>query len=164
MIFVAPARPQPAGTSLFLEIIMALKKVKIEIESLIEELDDNGLTADSDKTHSTADGVMRISEGEARITYSETDENGKTDSEILLLGKTVSVKRTGALKYEFVFREGEGTSAVYTVTPYSFDAEIYTRRIKSSLSESGGEVTLIYDMTLGGAKKKTKMTIRVSEK
>ena len=47
--------------------------------------------------------------------------------------------------------------------PYSFDTDIYTRRIRNSLSLSGGELTLIYDMTIGGAKKKTTMKIKVTE-
>ena len=146
------------------EFDMALKNVKIEIDSLVEDLDDSGLVSDSSRTSATAEGVMTTDEKETVISYSETAENERTDSVISLRSGSVSVKRTGALTCDFLFSEGETTSTLYSVGPYSFDAEIYTRKIRSSIDASGGEITLIYDMTLGGAKKKTKMKIRVSEK
>ena len=142
---------------------MTLKNVKIEIDSLVEDLDDSGLVSDSSRTSATAEGVMKADEKEIFISYSEIAENEKTDSEITLKNSSVSVKRKGALTCNFLFTETKTTSTLYSVGPYSFDAEIYTRKIRSSFDSSGGEITLIYDMTLGGAKKKTKMKIRVTE-
>ena len=72
------------------------------------------------------------------------------------------VKREGGVEYEFIFREGETTSSLYSVPPYSFDTEIYTGKIRSSLTEEGGEISLLYYMTIGGAKKRTRMKIKVS--
>lgn len=143
---------------------MTLKDVKIEIDSLIEDLDDSGLAVDSSKTSTSSDGKMRIDGDGFFIFYTEDGENGKTESEIAIKGDTVSVSRKGALKCDFLFSEGKTTQSVYSVGQYSFDSEIYTRKIRSSFGEEGGEISLIYDMTLGGAKKKTKMKIRVKSK
>lgn len=143
---------------------MIVKDVKIEIDSLIEDLDDSGLTVDSSKTSTSSEGKMKIGVDSFFIFYTEDGENGKTESEIAITGDTVSVRREGTLKCDFLFSEGKTTSSIYSVGQYSFDSEIYTRKIRTSFSENGGEISLIYDMTLGGAKKKTKMKIRVKNK
>ena len=141
---------------------MTYKDVKIEIDSLIEDLDDNGLVADSAKASTLSEGKMRADGNEFFLFYTETAENEKTESEISLKNGLVSVSRSGSLRCDFLFAEGKTTSTVYSVGGYSFDAEIYTRKIRSSFGEDGGKISLIYDMTIGGAKKKTKMKIRVT--
>ena len=140
-----------------------MKDVRINIESTVDDLDDAGLTASSDKTHAEAVGKINGADGEIVITYSQTVENVTSNSSITVRDDSVTVKRGGDAEYSFVFSEGKTTSSLYTVPPYSFDTDIYTRRIRNSLSLSGGELTLIYDMTIGGAKKKTTMKIKVTE-
>ena len=140
-----------------------MKKIRIEITSTVEDMDEAGLTVSSDKTHSTAEGTASLYDGELRISYTESDENGRTDSLIVISKDKTQVKRTGAVEYDFLFLEGKNTSALYSVPPYSFDTEIYTRRIRSDFNGCTGRLTLIYDMTIGGAKKKTRMNIGVSE-
>lgn len=141
-----------------------MKNVKIEIESLIEELDDSGLVESSDKTRTVSEGIMKNEGSKIRLTYTEKSENASIESEISVSESEVTVSRRGGAEYDFIFREGEKTDALYSIPPYSFDAEIYTRRIRNALCEGVGEITLIYDMTLGGARKRTKMKILVSEK
>ncbi len=141
-----------------------MKNVKIEIESLIEELDDSGLVESSDKTRTVSEGIMKNEGSKIRLTYTEKSENASIESEISVSEAEVTVSRRGGAEYDFIFREGEKTDALYSIPPYSFDAEIYTRRIRNALCEGVGEITLIYDMTLGGARKRTKMKILVSEK
>ncbi len=141
-----------------------MKKVKIEIESLIEELDEAGIVESADKTRTVSDAIMKTESSKITLTYTEESENAKIDSKITVNEAEVTVSRRGGAEYDFIFREGEKTNALYSIPPYSFDAEIYTKRIRNALGEGGGEVSLIYDMTLGGAKKKMKMKILVSEK
>ena len=141
-----------------------MKRVKIEIESLIEELDEAGLVESADKTRTVSEGKMESDGSKILLTYTEESENEKINSKVSVKEGEVTVSRRGGAEYDFIFREGERTSALYSIPPYSFDAEIYTKRIRSTLGESGGEVSLIYEMTLGGAKKRTKMKILVSEK
>lgn len=145
-----------------MEIFM--KEARIIIDSTVEELDDAGLTESSDKTHAEAVGTVKKSGGAVTVSYSQTTEGVTSHSVIEVGADAVTVKRSGDAEYAFVFKEGELTSSLYTVPPYSFDTDIYTRRIRNSLTENGTDLTLIYDMTIGGAKKKTTMKIRVIEK
>ena len=141
-----------------------MKNVKIEIDSTVEDLDDAGLVDNSDRTQSTADGAMICEGGLVHLSYSETSENVTTKSDIIIKDGEVSVKRSGGVEYDFLFIEGKTTKSIYTVPPYSFDTEIYTRKIRKDFEGSTGKLTLIYDMTIGGARKKTRMNIQVSEK
>ena len=141
-----------------------MKKVKIEIDSIVEDVDDAGLVENSDKTHSCAIGIISCAEDTIHLSYSETDENVTTKSDIIIKDGEVSVKRSGGVEYDFLFREGETTESLYSIPPYSFDTEIYTRKIRKEFCGSVGKLSLIYDMTIGGAKKKTRMTISVNEK
>ena len=138
-------------------------KVKILTRSLIEDMGDDGLTESSEKTESRAEGLLSKSDSDLTIKYTEETKEAKVFTEITVAENKVKVSKSGDLRYTFVFSEGETTAAVYSVPPYSFDAEIYTRRIRSSLTADGGELTLIYDLTIGGARKKTKMNIYVSK-
>ena len=140
-----------------------MKDVEIIIESTVDDLDDAGLTASSDKTRAEVRGNISECGGALIISYTQTSKNVTSNSEIKVSADALTVKRSGDAEYSFVFKEGECTSSLYTVPPYSFDTDIYTRRIRNSLSACGGEITLIYDMTIGGAKKKTTMKIKVSE-
>ena len=140
-----------------------MKNVKIEIDSIVEDMDDAGLVENSDKTHSSAIGSMETDGEKITLSYTEKNEDSRVESEIVISEDSVSVKRSGSVKYDFLFSEGKTTSSLYSVPPYSFDTEIYTRRIRNELTSQGGRLTLIYDMTIGGAKKKTRMTISVSE-
>ena len=49
--------------------------------------------------------------------------------------------------------------SIYKVPPFSFDMTIETLRLTSTLSDMGGEINLLYRMTVGGAVRKTKMKI-----
>ena len=141
-----------------------MKNIKIEIDSVVEDLDDSGLVDNSDKTHSTAEGSLSYENGAILLSYTETSEGVTTKSDIIIKDSEVSVKRSGGVEYDFLFVEGELTKSIYSVPPYSFDTEIYTRRIRKDFTASAGKLSLIYDMTIGGAKKKTRMNIYVSEK
>ena len=141
-----------------------MKNVKIEIDSIVEDLDDAGLVENSDKTHTTANGTLSSKGGVLTVSYSETAENVTTSSDIIVSDSEVEVTRSGGAEYDFHFVEGKSTSAIYTVPPYSFDTEIYTRKIRKDVKDSSVKISLIYDMTIGGAKKKTRMNIAVSEK
>ena len=138
-----------------------MNEVKINIESVVEDLDDAGLVADSDKTKSEAVGTLTEGDNATVIAYSETEEGVTTSSEIIIGRDSITVNRTGGVEYSFLFAEGKTTSSLYKVPPYSFDTEIYTRRIRKEFAGSEGKVTLFYDMTIGGAKKKTRMTILI---
>ena len=138
------------------------KKVKIKIISTVEELDESGLADSSERTENGAFGTLSGEDGLLTLSYKESTESGDISSRVVTDGKTVVVGRTGALSSEFVFDEKNEHSSIYSVGPYSFDALITTKRIRNSLTIDGGELTLLYEMTVGGAKKRVKMKIAVA--
>lgn len=137
-----------------------INEVKIKIESVIENLDSAGLPdGESEKSVSECEGFLRYSDGEAVITYSESGEGGSVTSEIRYKDGEATVKRTGAIESELCFREGATHHSLYSVVPYKFDAEVYTKKIRASLGECGGTLDLFYNMKIGGAEKSARMKI-----
>ena len=139
--------------------------VKIITESVICELSDAGITESSDRTTSESLGQLTKTDTGFSLSYDEQiGEEGSepTSTEIIYSSNAILLKRRGAVKCDFEFREGEGFTTLYTVTPYSFDTGIYTRRIRGALSENGGVVSILYDMEIGGAKKNVRMKLTVS--
>ena len=102
---------------------------------------------------------MKISDGEYVITYSEMTEGGKIVSDITVKESSVRVKRVGAVESDMYFEEGLLHKSLYGVPPYSFDAEIMTRKIRNNLTRDGGKVDIFYNMKIGGAEKNVKMRI-----
>ena len=101
--------------------------------------------------------------GVMRISYVENSEGGEIKSDITLTDGRVRVRRTGAIESDFLFVEGERTTSLYKIPPYAFDAEINTKKIRNNLTRFGGKLTIIYDMTVGGAEKCVRMTITLEE-
>ena len=60
------------------------KDARIDIESIVEELDDAGLVESSDKTTSSAIGTLEVNPGKTVIAYSETIENATSYAEIII--------------------------------------------------------------------------------
>lgn len=135
-------------------------KVYVKIESYIENLDDAGIAeGDGERSKSFATGVYEYSGEMAILSYSESDESGKSDTVIRVEGETVTVCRSGAITSELRFKEGESHSSIYSVAPYSFDATVKARRVRINLNEEGGQIDLIYNMKIGGAEKSARMKI-----
>ncbi len=137
-----------------------INEVKIKIESVIENLDSSGLAeGDAERTVSECEGFLRYSDGEAVITYSESGEGGSVTSEIKYKDGEASVKRSGAIESEMLFKEGLTHDSIYCVTPYKFDASVTTRKIRAEINECGGRLDLFYNMKIGGAEKSARMKI-----
>lgn len=140
-----------------------LKKVDITIKSYIDNVDDCG-NVDRELSESTHTGAMKISCGEASLSYRESTEGGSVFSDILIHGSgAVTVRRTGAIDSTLHFDESEEFNTVYSLPPYKFDMSVKTEKIKNTLSILGGTLEIKYEMTVGGAKKRVLMQILVSE-
>lgn len=136
---------------------------KINIVSTIDELDDIGLTESSERTEVSV--PVQICEIGSLLTlsYTEEGEGQRCDSLISIKGSEITVRRTGSVESEFVFIENEMHKSLYKIPPYSFDAEIFTRKIRNNLTRGIGNLTILYDMTIGGGKKRVNMKITVCE-
>ena len=139
-----------------------IKEVKIITESVIEDLDEAGLALNSERSEVWATGFMRYDDGCFTLSYIEEREGARTETDIFVNADSTRVKRKGAIVCDFLFCEGKSAESLYEIPPYKFDTRIYTRRLINKLCENGGEVKIIYDMSIGGAQKKTRMKITVS--
>ena len=137
-----------------------IKEMKFRISSVIENLLPSGLVdGEAEKTEIIPEGFLKISDGEYVITYSEMTEGGRIVSDITVKESSVRVKRVGAVESDMYFEEGLLHKSLYGVPPYSFDAEIMTRKIRNNLTRDGGKVDIFYNMKIGGAEKNVKMRI-----
>ena len=78
-------------------------------------------------------------------------------------GDRVTVSRRGAIRSVLVFEEGKSYGSIYEIPPYKFDMNVTTKRMKCSLTESGGVIDILYEMNLGGASKRARMKITAGE-
>ncbi len=137
-----------------------IKEKKIMMSSVIENLLPSGLTdGEPEKTEITADGFLKISDGAFTISYVEHTEGGRVAADIFLSENSVRVKRVGAIESDMLFEEGLLHKSLYGVPPYTFDTEVYTKKIRNSLTRDGGRVDIFYTMKIGGAEKKVRMRI-----
>ena len=141
-----------------------LKKIKLDIESYIENLTDSGVPdGEAEKNKSSYVGTMRIADGAITLSYKEADENGTVSCSIVADGKRATVRRNGSIVSTLVFEENEVFETVYSIPPYKFDMTVRTERLINTLSIFGGMLEIIYSMDVGGAKKNAKMKIEASE-
>ncbi|MBQ9070118.1 MAG: DUF1934 domain-containing protein [Clostridia bacterium] len=141
-----------------------LKKVKLFIKSHIDNLDSAGLPeGDTEVSELSVLGTMKINGDGISLSYNENTESGELHSYILADEGRVTVMRNGAIVSTLRFSEGEVYNTVYELPPYKFDISVTTKKIRNTLTESGGALDIIYEMNVGGAAKRTKMKITVSE-
>lgn len=136
------------------------REVKVRIESRIDELDEAGLTlGEPERAQTHAEGYFRFGDGGATLTYAEESEGGRISSELEISGDVITVRRTGAIESELRFAEGCEHSSLYSVPPYKFDVTVRARRVRHTLSDMGGQIDVLYNMSIGGAHKAVRMKI-----
>ena len=136
---------------------------KIDILSVIDELDDAGLAESSERTEVSVPVEICEIGGLLTLSYTEQSEGQKCSSLITVKDGEITVRRSGSVESEFVFCEGRCHKSLYKIPPYSFDAEIFTKKIRNNLTRGIGNLTILYDMTIGGGKKRVNMRITVRE-
>ncbi len=140
-----------------------VKEAEFIISSTIENLDASGLPiGECERTEGRYSGYFHVFGDEYLITYTEEAEGKRILSEIKYSASAVTVCRTGAIESRLVFTEGEAHASLYKIPPYTFDAEVRTRRIREALNENGGSLELHYNMKIGGADKSVRMKIWIS--
>ena len=137
-----------------------IKEKKFIISSVIENLLPSGLVdGEPEKTEISPEGFLKISDGQYEITYSEMTEGGKVVSDITVTEGSVRVKRVGAVESDMYFEEGKSHESLYGVPPYSFDVEIFTKKIRNNMTRDTGRLDIHYSMRIGGADKAVRMKI-----
>lgn len=131
-----------------------------KIHSVIDNLNEVGvIEGDPEISIMTLDGFLKREDDLFTLSYTEESEGGRVVCDVTTDGKTVTLKRRGAVVFDATFVEGESIKTVYSIPPYSFDAQIKTKRIRSDISTRGGELSLLYSMNIGGQEKNVRMKI-----
>lgn len=140
-----------------------VKCVEVTVRSVIDNLEGGLPVGDPEITVITARGSL-TAEGEAlSLKYRETEGEQYTDCELRLYSHGISLSRRGAVVCDLLFSEGEECSTVYSVPPYKFDMTVLAKRIRGSITDGGGELSLLYSMNIGGQDKSVRMKIAVKE-
>lgn len=83
------------------------------------------------------------------IFYDEINDDGKKTETMLKVGENIAVlKRTGATDNKMIIEVGRRNSSVYTTPMGEFFIDIYGEQVKSTLSENGGTVSLVYSLNM----------------
>ena len=143
--------------------MQAFKKAHFRLISTVTHLDEQGLAdGDPDRSDTEANGALRIDGEEIILSYSENYSGAEVFTRIRIENGAVTLERRGSIDSVMIFKEGETHTSIYSIPPYSFDMTLTTKRIKSTVSDKGGELTLIYDAEVGGSRSATRMTVTVS--
>lgn len=141
-----------------------LKKVNLDIESYLENLDEYGMPEGEPETaFSSFIGTMKIFGSEISLSYKEMTENGSVSCSITQCGESVTVRRIGAIASVMVFDIKQPFQTLYSIPPYKFDMLIKTKELTAVLNENGGEINILYDMDIGGMKRSARMKITAKE-
>jgi uncharacterized beta-barrel protein YwiB (DUF1934 family) len=136
-----------------------IKEGRFSVRSRIEDLDENGLGTEAEELCTESAGFLRAAEDEMLLTYTEGEGEAKVFSQVLIQGETVTVHRRGASESSIRLKIGEKHTSVYKVAPYAFDMEVEAIRIRNDMSIKGGKLDLFYYMTIGGQRRKVRLTV-----
>ena len=138
-----------------------IKEKRITVESVIEDIDSSGLAEPGERCRNEYDAFFKITDTDLSLSYCEVNEGVRTVSDITVTDGVVTVSRRGGIESDFRFADGLTERSVYKMPPYEFDAEITTVKIRNNLTRVGGELSIFYNMTIGGATRRVRMHVRV---
>ena len=134
------------------------EKVKLHIRSSVKN--DGG---EDEVISFVTRGELSRSLDALTISYDELTESGVAHCTIVASTDKITVKRHGAIESTLVFREGLTHSSVYSLGGFAFDMTVRTKKIKNELDGHGGRLAIHYDMTVGGADKEVRFSVRIEE-
>lgn len=140
----------------------AIKEVEIRLHSVIDNLEDGLPTGEPEINITTHRGFMICEDTSLSVSYTERGEGGEVKCTIRIYENGVSLSRRGAIISDLLFSEGEECRTSYAVGPYTFDMITLTKRVRGRIDLDGGEMTLLYVMSVGGQDKNCRMRITVT--
>lgn len=137
-----------------------VREMKIRISSEITNLSDRGEpVGDVEKTLECAEGFVHFSDSEIMLSYMLNIDGADLNTDITILQGEIRVTRCGAVRSDFVFREGVTHKSLYSVGAYSFDVEVTSEKQRCLIDKECVRAYVYYKMSIGGADKHVKMKI-----
>ena len=140
----------------------AIKEVEIRLHSVIDNLEDGLPTKEPEINITTHRGFMICEDTALSVSYTDRGEGGEVKCTIRIYENGVSLSRRGAIVSDLLFSEGEECRTSYAVGPYTFDMITKTVRVRGKIDLDGGEMALLYVMSVGGQEKNARMRITVT--
>ncbi len=104
----------------------------------------------ADNVVQTVDGELTVQNGKAVVRYTEQDDDIGTTVTVTADAREVTVQRQGPAQAALRLRRGERCQSLYG-TPYGeFEVTTVTHMLRNTLTETGGELSLAYTLSLGG--------------
>lgn len=136
--------------------------MKITVHSVIENRE-GGISVDEPEINIvTLDADVKKSDRTLFIRYKEEADGAHCRTLITATESGIRLSKSGAIEWDVIFTPGETVKTLYKIPPYSFDAEVTTKRAELSHTDNGYVIRLIYTMNIGGADKSVtvKMTVK----
>lgn len=129
--------------------------------SVISEYFDAQSNEKYDELCSRAIGVLQKKDKQYRIIYKERSDGADLTTELVFSegDESLIVNKRGDAECQMLFCESRQSSFIYRLAYASFDAEITTHSLTNTISASGGEICVLYTLSLGGQSQKISMKI-----
>ena len=98
----------------------------------------------------TTEGTMEFCNGGWDISYEESEMTGMAGVTTTLRVEpdTVKLIRTGAVRWEMVFREGMSHQSLYQLDIGAMMLTVCARQLDASITHKGGSVDLVYEIEI----------------
>ena len=122
---------------------------------------------DPDKIELMTEGVMELTETGLRLTYQETELTGLegTTTVFEVQGERVILTRSGGVRSQMVFEEGQQHTSLYETPFGELPVSIQTSALRHNLTQRGGIMEIRYSIAVSHtATGKNRFQIRVKRK
>ena len=111
-------------------------------------------------------GCLQKKEQQYKIIYKEAEKDSDIITELVFSedSNKLIVNKKGDVECKMLFSEEKKSSFIYRLAYGAFDADITTHTLTNTINMSGGEIFVLYTLSLGGQAQKISMKISVEAK
>ena len=127
---------------------MTEKKVRIRIVSSMKAPDGS-----LHETKNARSGMLKEeADGSLSLAYEDVQDGERAGVLLMMTEKNAKMRRQGEMTGTLNFEPGRRTPGVYATVYGEIPVAVYTRNVRLSRMENGGELVLDYDVFVGGEK------------
>ena len=106
-------------------------------------------------------GCLQKKEQQYKIIYRETEKDSDIITELVFSENSsrLIVNKKGDVECKMLFSEDKKCLFIYRLPYGELDAEITTHTLTNNMGMSGGEISVLYTLSLGGQTQKISMKI-----
>jgi uncharacterized beta-barrel protein YwiB (DUF1934 family) len=104
-------------------------------------------------------GTIEITERGYRLYFDEEQEGVKINTRIMITDSIISLTKTGGIQSSMRFVQNVLTKSEYSVSGYSFDCDIFTKKITLTKGDNSIKLNLAYEIKIGGAIRESTLSL-----